>query len=132
MQKSTIESQKEATLISFKEMQAIVSRLDTYVKNSEIFMDKHLTIASVAEALKIHPKRISLSINKICEENFNSYINRFRIEKAEKMLMDRNLKNLSIEGIGTEVGFQSKSTFYTAFRKITGTTPNRYKEKLAS
>ncbi|MEM8845994.1 MAG: helix-turn-helix domain-containing protein [Bacteroidota bacterium] len=132
VQKSTNESQKEATLISFNEMQAIVDQLDTHVKNSEIFMDKHLTIASVAEALKIHPKRISLSINKICEENFNSYINRFRIEKAEKMLMDRNLENLSIEGIGTEVGFQSKSTFYTAFRKITGTTPNRYKEKLAS
>ena len=130
--KSKNSSPKEATLISFKEMQSIVDQVDTYIKNSGVYMDKHLTIARVAEALHIHPKRISISINKTCQENFNSYINRYRVEKAEQMLKNESLNNLSIEGIGTEVGFQSKSTFYTAFRKITGTTPNRYKDKLAS
>ncbi|MEM9077358.1 MAG: helix-turn-helix domain-containing protein [Bacteroidota bacterium] len=130
--KNTGTSQKETTLISFKEMQAIVDQVNSYIKDSEVYIDKNLTIASVAEALKIHPKRISMSINKICQENFNSYINRYRIEKAEKMLTDRNLINLSIEGIGIEVGFQSKSAFYSAFKRKTGTTPNQYKEKLAS
>ncbi|WP_435625062.1 helix-turn-helix domain-containing protein [Flagellimonas sp.] len=122
----------EVPLLSFNEMQNIVNKVEHYIKESEAFVDRHLTIANVSEVLKVHPKRISMSINKVCQENFNAYINKYRIEKAEKLLMDKNKGNLSIEGIGYEVGFQSKSTFYTAFKRITGTTPNRYKERLAS
>ena len=122
----------ESPLLSFKEMQKILNKVEHYIKDSEAFVDRHLTIANVSEVLKVHPKRISMSINQVRQENFNTYINRYRIEKAEKMLMDKNKGNLSIEGIGYEVGFQSKSTFYSAFKRITGTTPNRYKERLAS
>ncbi len=122
----------EASVMPMKEMQAIVEKADEYITQSGIFTDKNLTIVNVSEALKIHPKRISMSINKVCQENFNAYINRYRIEKAEKMLTNKNLDKLSVEGIGSEVGFQSKSAFYTAFKKVTGTTPYRYKEKLAS
>nr|WP_297918259.1 helix-turn-helix domain-containing protein [uncultured Allomuricauda sp.] len=123
---------KEINIIPVSEMRLIVDKVEEYITNTEVFMDKNLTITNVAEAMHVHPKRISMSINKVCQENFNTYINRHRIEKAEKMLLDKHSQNFSIEGIGTEVGFQSKSAFYTAFKRITGTTPFRYKEKLAS
>nr|WP_299000970.1 helix-turn-helix domain-containing protein [uncultured Allomuricauda sp.] len=123
---------KTVSLPATNEQRKLVRMVDKYLQESEVFMDKNLTIVAISEPLKVHPKRISQAINKVNGENFNSYINRYRIEKAGEMLSDRSLDNLSIEGIGTEVGFQSKSAFYTAFKKITGTTPSRYKEKLAS
>lgn len=114
------------------EQKKLVEQVDSYLKDSEVFIDKNLTIITISEALKIHPKRISKAINKVYDENFNAYINRYRVEKAEKLLTDKKPLNLSIEGIGTEVGFQSKSAFYSAFKRNTGTTPFQYKERLAS
>lgn len=118
--------------ISIEELKKIVRSVDNYLSETEVFRDKNLTIINIAEALKIHPKRISKAINKVCNQNFNAHINQYRVKKAEKLLVDEELSNLSIEGIGIEAGFHSKSAFYSAFKKITGTTPNRYKAKLAS
>ena len=94
-------------------------------------MHTELTIVDIAEKLKVHPRRISVAINSIHQQNFNTYVNEFRIKKAELLLADENLNNLSIEGIGLEVGFHSKSSFYSAFKKVTGTTPSNYKKKVS-
>lgn len=59
--------------------------------------------------------------------NFFSFVNQYRIEAVKKMLSDpENL--FSIEAIGYECGFNSKSVFYTVFKKIEGLTPNAWKE----
>jgi YesN/AraC family two-component response regulator len=59
--------------------------------------------------------------------NFNELTNKFRFEEV-KMLLE-NAKQYSIEGIGYEVGFASKSSFYTLFKKHTGLTPKDYIRK---
>lgn len=111
-----------------RELQALMEKVEIYMKKSEIFLNTDLTIVDLAEKLKLHPKRISTSINTISNQNFNSYINELRIKKAKQILADMNAHNYSIEGIGQEVGFHSKSAFYAAFKKVTGTTPTKYKE----
>ncbi len=57
----------------------------------------------------------------------NNYINSFQEEYAKELFASDKYKNLSIEGIGMEAGFHSKSTFYAAFRKIEGTTPAKHR-----
>tara|TARA_R110001583_G_scaffold52953_1_gene163873 strand:+ start:187 stop:1320 length:1134 start_codon:yes stop_codon:yes gene_type:complete len=106
-----------------------MKEIDKYVKESECFTQKELTIIDLAENLNVHPKRISTTINSVLCQNFNNYINELRIKKAQALLKSKSSKKLSIEGIGQEVGFQSKSAFYSAFKKFTGTTPTKYKEK---
>lgn len=101
------------------------------MRTSESFVKSELTIVDVAKDLRIHTKQISTAINKVHHQNFNSYVNQFRIEKAIKLLREQDT-NLSIEGIGYEVGFHSKSAFYAAFKKVTGTTPTKFKEKKAA
>ena len=61
------------------------------------------------------------------DTNFNNYINSFRVEYAKELLVTNKFSNLSIEGIGIEAGFHSKSTFYAAFKKIENTTPAQYR-----
>ncbi|NJB70621.1 AraC-like DNA-binding protein [Saonia flava] len=107
----------------------IVNELNTYLKSSQLYLNKDLTISEIAEYLKIHPKRISTAINNVTNQNFNSYINKFRIEKALELMNGVHLRNYSIEGIGEEVGFNSKSAFYSSFKKNTGTTPSNYMGK---
>ncbi|MGD1945665.1 MAG: helix-turn-helix domain-containing protein [Croceivirga sp.] len=113
-----------------EQLEGIVRQIDHFMKDSEEFTKKNLTISSVSEKLKIHPRQFSRAINLVCHENFNAYVNRYRVSKAEQLLTTDSLSNLSIEGIGIEVGFQSKSAFYSAFKKINGTTPNQYKAQL--
>ena len=116
--------------VSDNKLQEIVEQANGYIKASEAFTNKELTITEIAEGLHIHPRRISTAINTVCNQNFNAYINKFRVDKALELIEKNKTDHLSIEGLGTEVGFHSKSAFYSAFKKHTNTTPMRYMEKV--
>ena len=109
------------------DMEALVMDIDQHMMHSEIFLHTELTLLDLANALDVHPRKISNAINKIRKQNFNTYINRFRIKKAMQLLDSKMAASLSVEGLGHEVGFHSKSAFYQAFKKETGITPTRYR-----
>jgi len=133
LQKESVESAapSEVTKPKNKNLETLSQKIDAYMKTSESFTQSELTIVDVAKDLQIHTKQISTAINTVHHQNFNSYINKFRIEKAIDLLREPST-SLSIEGIGYEVGFHSKSAFYAAFKKVTGTTPTKFKEKNAA
>ena len=101
----------------------VLDRIQDHMVKSRCFTKEDLTIVDISEAIHEHPRRISQSINSLLGTNFNNYINSFRVEYAKELFSSDQCKNLSIEGIGMEAGFHSKSTFYAAFKKIEGTTP---------
>ncbi len=111
---------------SDQDLKTLVNSINEYMNTSEVFIHQELSIVDIADALKVHPRRISSAINKVCNQNFNSYVNEYRIKKAEMLLNQEGKQKLSIEGIGLAVGFHSKSAFYSAFKKFTGTTPSNY------
>jgi len=104
----------------------LINRIDQYVRDSAVYTKQDLTVVDISTALKVHPRDVSIAINKHYNKNFNTYINEFRIKKAQELLKTDILTNLSIEGLSREVGFHSKASFYTAFKKATGTTPMNY------
>lgn len=110
-------------------LSTLVHQLEDHLNQHQIFTKTDLTIADLAQQLDVHPKLISKAINSQLNQNFNSYINNFRIEKAKQLLTSDLAQQWSIEGISREVGFRSKSTFYQAFKKSTGLTPSRYKNQ---
>ncbi len=114
----------------FMTAQNITETLETvkeYVNSSECYIVGDLTISDVAEAVNIHPKRISHALNSKPGINFNNYINSLRVEKAKELLKSDAVKHLSVEGIGSEVGFHSKTTFYSAFKKFENMTPAQFR-----
>jgi len=113
-----------------KSMQELMQQIHEHMATSESYTHPELTVVDLAEKLNTHPKRISAAINSIENQNFNAYINSLRVKKMEKLLKNEEVDKLSIEGIGYEVGFHSKSAFYSAFKKFTGTTPSKYKEDM--
>jgi len=104
----------------------LINRIDEYVIDTGIYVKQDLSVVDISTALELHPKDVSFAINKHYNKNFNTYINEFRIKKAKELLRTDILNNLSIEGISREVGFHSKASFYSAFKKATGTTPMNY------
>ena len=72
---------------------------------------------------------LSQVINETFNCNFYDFINGHRIKEAIPILTDPKRQHLSILEILYDVGFNSKSTFYSAFAKETGMTPKAYKNK---
>lgn len=105
----------------------IIAKVESYITNSSCYTNEDLTIIDISEAVKIHPKRISYAINTVLNTNFNNFVNGYRVAYAKKLLKTEKADNWSIEGIGSEAGFHSKTTFYAAFKKTEGTTPGEYK-----
>ncbi|MGB5272196.1 helix-turn-helix domain-containing protein [Eudoraea sp.] len=104
----------------------LINRIDEYIIDSAIYSKQDLTVVDISTALSVHPRDVSMAINKHYNKNFNTYINEFRINRAQELLKTDILNNLSIEGLSREVGFHSKASFYSAFKKATGTTPMNY------
>lgn len=105
-------------------------KLETLCANERIYLDNMLDREQVAKMLGISSGYISQLVNTITGENFSTYINRYRVEAVKVMIADVEFDNYSLLAIGLESGFSSKTTFYTAFKKLTGMTPNVYRKTL--
>ncbi len=108
----------------------LLSRMDVLIEEKGIYQIQDLTIADLARELGEHPRTISIALNTYYKKNFNSYINQYRIRKAENLLKSGYTQSKSIEGLSQEVGFRSKASFYKAFKENTGITPVEYVRKL--
>jgi AraC-like DNA-binding protein len=101
--------------------------LEKYMKEHKPFLNPELNLDTLAENLKVHPKTLSQTINRIIGSNFSEYINSYRIEEAKLLLQNNKDENLTIMEVMYDVGFNSRSVFNTAFKNKTGLTPSQYK-----
>ncbi|MDQ6472489.1 helix-turn-helix domain-containing protein [Flavobacterium sp. LHD-80] len=92
----------------------------------EMFLNSNFTLEGAANELKITKHLLSQYVNEILGKSFSNLIKEYRIEKAKKLLETE--KNYKIESLGYDCGFSSKSSFFTAFKKITGLTPAEYQK----
>ena len=103
--------------------------LNKYMANEEPFLDPSLTIYDLAKQIDMPTKELSLLINHDLNQHFFDFINGFRIRKAMEILKDLSKKEFTVLEILYEVGFNSKSSFNTAFKKYTQLTPTQYRKK---
>jgi AraC-like DNA-binding protein len=92
----------------------------------ELYLNPNFSLEEAAKELKVTKHLLSQYVNEIVGKSFSNLIKEYRIEKAKKLLETE--KNYTIESLGYDSGFNSKSTFFTAFKKITGLTPAEYQK----
>ena len=102
--------------------------LENIMRQEKLYKDPNLTIADVAKKMNISPHKLSQLINDNIGGNYSAYINKHRIEEAKAIIASND--QYTLEAIGYECGFNSKSTFYATFKKFEGTSPARYKKSL--
>ncbi|MCW4467628.1 AraC family transcriptional regulator [Flavobacterium sp. MFBS3-15] len=98
----------------------------------KLFTNSNITVDQVAQKMGIPRQYLSEVLNVYLKSNFQDYMNKCRAEEFVECLKDDKFTNYSIMGIANEVGFKSKSSFNTTFKKIYGVTPSEFKKTLSS
>jgi AraC-like DNA-binding protein len=106
-----------------------MERIVDYFKIEKPYLNKDLNINQVSVALAIPSRELSYIINNHFGQRFNDFLNKYRIEYITKKINKEYLSNYTIEGIASEAGFASKSTFNLAFKKYHQCTPTEYFSK---
>lgn len=101
------------------------------MERNKHYADPELTIQKLASALPIPARELSTLVNKGFGQNFNDFINEFRVAHFKELLLAKENSNYSIEGMAYEAGFKSKASFYRAFKKVSGQTPLQFQKEQA-
>lgn len=104
-------------------------KLVQLLTEEKIHHNPNLSRDTVAEQLGISTSYLSQILKENTNSSFSEFINSYRINDIKKMIKDPQFEKYSLLAIGLECGFNSKTSFYTNFKKQTGLTPKEYKEK---
>jgi len=110
----------------------IIEKLENHMKVNEPFMDSSLSVYDLAKQINVPSRELSIAINHVLKKHFFDYVNEYRIKKAMEIFKNTNDDKLTVLEVLYEVGFNSKSSFNTAFKKFTGTTPSEFKRIASS
>ncbi len=105
----------------------LLEQLNKVMTQEELYKNPNLKSSDVAKKLQISTHQFSQLLNDNLGKSFPIFINEYRIKEAKKIVLSND--QLTLEAIGYECGFNSKSTFYATFKKIVGTTPSKFKEQ---
>jgi len=102
-------------------------KIRSHIIDEKLYLDPLLSMETTANELGMSKSYFSKLINSYSNYNFSDFINSLRVEQAKKFLSDDEFSQYTIVAIGLECGFNSKSTFYSAFKKFTLETPTSYR-----
>lgn len=125
-----VEEKSEPTNVQDHLTVSQISRLKQYMEEKEPFLDPSLTIQELANQIDIPVRDLSVLINHKMNQHFFDFVNEYRIQKAMQILKDQSKSQLTVLEILYEVGFNSKSSFNTSFKKYTNLTPTAYRNAL--
>lgn len=111
-----------------QEAEQLLFKLEHLMKEKQAYLNPKLKLGEIASLIDSTPHGLSQVINDRLQMTFNQYVNKYRVQAACKMLQEN--EEFTIEGIGLEVGFNSRSSFYSAFKSIMNQTPSQYKSKM--
>lgn len=113
---------KPETILKYEEIVAFFNK-------TKVYKDKDLSIYKIADLMQISYKDVSFSINAVGKKNFNQFVNEFRVNEAIRLLDNEKIELYNLSGIAEEVGFNTRSTFFAAFKSVTGQTPGEYRKR---
>ena len=97
--------------------------------SKEPYSNPNLSLDILSEKMNISAGKLSVAINKRLNKNFYDLINEKRVEKS-KLLLQEGIETTTIEYVAYESGFNSRASFYRAFKKHTNITPKEYLKSL--
>jgi len=111
--------------------ESLLHKLNHHMTKNKPYLDPDLTLNGLADQVQISSRQLSTLINAELGKSFFDLINSYRIEDAKNILHDSKDSKLTVLEVMYEVGFNSKSSFNTAFKKYTGSTPSSFKSKIS-
>ncbi|RLA59941.1 MAG: hypothetical protein DRR04_07060 [Gammaproteobacteria bacterium] len=118
----------QSTGLDSEQAQQYWDKLQVLMKTDQPHLAPDLSLAELAQKLAIQPAHLSQVINSCAHMNFYDFINGYRIQAAKSLLLE-GASQWSILDIALEAGFNSKSAFYTQFKKHAGMTPSAFRRQ---
>lgn len=101
----------------------LIARLEKFMMEEKPYLIPGLSLEDVCRKLNTNRSYLSQIINDHYKQNFNTYINDQRIREARRLFSSDKFDHISVEGVGSMVGFSNKVTFHTHFKNFAGVTP---------
>lgn len=105
---------------------ALWQKINQALHKDKLHLNPRLTIEDLASYCTTNKTYVYQTIKHHTEGNFNDFINRFRVEEAERLLSEN--RHYTMETIAQNAGFNSRSSFYRIFKEKTGLTPKKYRD----
>ncbi|MDN3593956.1 helix-turn-helix domain-containing protein [Zunongwangia endophytica] len=105
-----------------------IENLISYMETEKPYLNPSLSLRNLADQMGMNSRELSIIINQKLNQHFFDFVNGYRIKEAMNILVDPTKKDETVLEILYEVGFNSKSSFNTAFKKHTGKTPTEYRK----
>ncbi len=115
------------TLVSPALMDELKDKILELIVMQKKYKDKEYSAKKLAADLGTNTRYVSAVVNVKFHMNYTSFVNKYRIEEAMSILVDKRYQELRIEEVSDMVGFANRQSFYASFFKFTGTTPKEYK-----
>ena len=113
------------TLLQPQEQSDLLLKLDTFMRDKKPFLNADFSLPDLAQSLGTTVHVLSQAINAGLGKSFFEMTASYRVEEAKILLLRQ--RNIKVEEIAEQVGYNSKSSFNTAFKKITGVTPSEFR-----
>ena len=104
-----------------------LQKLKSLMTEAKIFTNPDLKLALLARQVGLPAHQVSKLINEKFGKSYNDFVNEYRVQEFIRRINNADFKAFSIYGLALDVGFNSKSSFNTAFKKITGKNPSDFK-----
>jgi TolB-like protein/AraC-like DNA-binding protein/Tfp pilus assembly protein PilF len=119
----------ESSLLAPEEVAHYRQQLDRLIQDEEVFTDPALSLRQLAARIELHPNKLSWLLNEHLGQNFNEFVNSFRLATFKEKALDPANSHLTLLGLAYESGFNSKSVFNAFFKKQEGVTPRAWVKK---
>ena len=104
--------------------------ITAYLEEHHPYRQKKLSLAQLAGMLQVSSHNLSHLLNLYFQQNFSHFINTYRVNYILDQLQSKDHKQYSLDGLGREAGFSSRSSFFYEFKKQIGITPHNYLKQL--
>lgn len=120
------------TKSGLKEEQAteVKQQLEILMTERKLFLDENISLPQLADIINIHPNYLSQVVNERFQKNFYDFINSYRVEEFKRIVSLEKNKNKTFFALALDCGFNSKASFNSSFKKLTGTTPSGFVKSL--
>ncbi len=115
--------------LSKEELNQINLKLEDVLFSEKPYLQQELTLSGLAELVGTSDKKLSALLNHSLNISFYDFINQYRVEEVKEKLKLEEYEKYSLLGLAYTCGFNSKSSFYRAFKKETGISPTAYKKE---
>ena len=121
------QQEEDESQVSSPVAEEVCHSVQKVMEEYKYYLLPNLTIHEFSKKSSVPARSISWCINNHSRLNFNEWVNSYRVKHALELLKDPKMDHLSIEGIGYDSGFTSRSAMYAAFKKELGKSPGHFR-----